>query len=476
MVLKGNHPSRSQASIEVLVVDDDPDLLAMLQTALKHEGYRVATASGYLEAAEAIHTAATSFPVVLTDLAIPEGSGLDVLAAAKRRDATTEVIVFTAHSSMDNALEAMRAGAFDFVTKPFSPKALVSLLKKAVRRHDLELENSRLRKRTVYHGNQELIGKSRAMRVVSDFVERISRTHSTVLITGESGTGKEVMARAIHRRSDRSDKPLLVVNCGALPPELMESELFGHEKGSFTGATSKQLGVFQAADGGTLLLDEIGELPLLLQAKLLRVLNERRVRPVGSPAEIPIDVRLFAATNRDIDAEVAKGRFRQDLYYRLNVIRIEVPPLRERREDIPLFVERMIANMSQELGKDVVGMTPDALHALAAYAFPGNVRELKNIIERAITLCGSRTIGLGDLPSEIFSWSNQDVLGLLTLPDDGCQLDSTMDAVERHLLIKALKRTGGGRKETARMLGITTRSLRYRLEKHGLDVYKCNEK
>ncbi len=468
----GNIRFRSQASIEVLVVDDDPDLLAMLQIALRHEGYRVATAAGYLEAAEAINGAARAFPVVLTDLAMPEGSGLDVLAAAKQRDATTEVIVFTAHSSVDNALEAMRAGAFDFVTKPFSPKALLSLMQKALRRHDLEMENSRLRKRTVYHGKQELIGKSAAMRVVSDLVERISRTNSTVLITGESGTGKEVVARAIHRRSDRSDKPLLVVNCGALPPELMESELFGHEKGAFTGATSKHLGVFRAADGGTLLLDEVGELPQLLQAKLLRVLHEHRVRPVGSPEEIPTDVRVFAATNRDIDAEVAKGRFRQDLYYRLNVIRIEVPPLRERREDIPLFVERMIANMSQELGKDVVGVTPDALRVLETYDFPGNVRELKNIIERAITLCGARTIGLGDLPSEIFASSSQGVLGLLTLPDAGCQLDSTMDAVERHLLLKALKRTGGMRKETARLLGISTRSLRYRLEKHGLDVYK----
>ncbi|MBN1655479.1 MAG: sigma-54-dependent Fis family transcriptional regulator [Deltaproteobacteria bacterium] len=472
MAAKDDSRPSDRASAEVLVVDDDPELVQMLQVALKHAGYLVLTASGYAEAADAINRSKYPLPVVVTDLAMRGGSGLDVLAAAKQRDPTTEVILVTAHASLENALEAMRAGAFDFVTKPFSPKELVSLLEKALSRRAMELENNQLRKRIVYHDAQELVGHSPAMRAVLRLVERVSKTNATVLITGESGTGKEVIARAIHRRSNRSDKPMLVVNCGALPPELMESELFGHEKGAFTGATNKHLGVFGAADGGTVLLDEVGELPLSVQSKLLRVLNSRHVRPIGAAAEIPVDVRVFAATNRDIEADVAKGRFRQDLYYRLNVMRIEVPALRDRREDIPLFIERMIANISKEIGKDIVAMTPEAIRVLMGYAFPGNVRELKNVIERAVTLSGARTIGVGDLPSEICPPAPVAFSGPLSLPDEGCRLDNVIDSVERRLLVDALKRTGGRRKQTAKLLGITTRSLRYRLEKHGLDVYE----
>jgi two-component system response regulator PilR (NtrC family) len=261
-----------------------------------------------------------------------------------------------------------------------------------------------------------------------------------------------------------------VVNCGALPESLMESELFGHEKGAFTGASSRHLGLFRQADGGTMLLDEVGELPLSLQVKLLRVLQERSVRAVGSTQEVRVDVRVLAATNRDVEAAVAAGKFRQDLYYRLNVIRIELPPLRERREDVPLLAERFMRRFSEEFGKNVVGFSPDALRALQRYQFPGNVRELENIMERAVALAGSRVIGLGDFPAEMSGTASSPGPSLLTLPTEGCALDEIMNEVERRFLVEALGRSSGVRKAAARLLGISFRSLRYRLEKHGLDV------
>jgi two-component system response regulator PilR (NtrC family) len=308
------------------------------------------------------------------------------------------------------------------------------------------------------------------MRQVLDLVGRIAPTRTTVLLTGESGTGKERVARALHDRSERRDRPFLVVNCGALPEALMESELFGHEKGAFTGAAVRHTGLFREADGGTLMLDEVGELPLSLQVKLLRVLQERTVRPVGSAQEVGVDVRVVAATNRDVEADIATGRFRQDLYYRLNVIRIELPPLRERREDIPVLVERFVRRFAEEMCKEVVGLTPDALKALLGYGFPGNVRELENIVERAVALAGSRSIGLGDLPPEVSGTVGAPGPSLLELPELGCDLDAVIGEVERRLLIEALERTCGVRKAAAKLLGISFRSIRYRLEKHGLDA------
>jgi two-component system response regulator PilR (NtrC family) len=289
-----------------------------------------------------------------------------------------------------------------------------------------------------------------------------------VLITGESGTGKERIARAIHERSDRAQRPFLVVNCGALPEALMESELFGHEKGAFTGAGARALGLFREADGGTVLLDEIGELPASLQVKLLRVLQERKVRPVGAAAEIAVDVRVLAATNRDVEAEVSAGRFRQDLYYRLNVIRLEVPPLRERPGDVARLAERFVRRFAAELGKDVRGLTTDALRALDAYPFPGNVRELENMMERAVALASAPAIGLGDLPASVAGLSASPAPLLTELPPDGCALDEVLGEVERRLILQALERTGGVRKSAAKLLGLTFRSLRYRLAKHAL--------
>src|SRR3569832_860163 len=302
--------------IRALVVDDEPGLRSMLEILLGLEGYAVTTAPSYAVALEAIAQAPQPFPVILTDLVMPEGSGLDVLAAAKQRSAATEVILLTAHNSVENAIAAMSAGAFNFVTKPFEPAALAALVRKAIEKHALLEENSRLRAQMEKSAPAPLlVGKSRAMCAVLDMITRVAPMRTTVLITGESGTGKECVARAIHQRSDRAHKPCLVVNCGALPEALMESELIGHETGAFTGATGKHTGIFREADGGTVMLDEVGELSLPLQVKLLRVLQERKVKPVGSSQEIPIDVRVLAATNRDVEAEVAEGRFRQDLYF-----------------------------------------------------------------------------------------------------------------------------------------------------------------
>jgi two-component system response regulator PilR (NtrC family) len=457
--------------IRLLVVDDEPALREMLEILLGREGYRVVSAPGYHVAIEAITQAPQPFPVILTDLAMPDGSGLDVLTAAKRRSASTEVILFTAHNSVDNAIAAMSAGAFNFVTKPFDPAALAALVKKALEKHALLEENTRLKAQVAKSGaSNGLVGKSRAMSAVVEMIERVAPMRTTVLITGESGTGKECVARAIHQRSDRAHKPCLVVNCGALPEALMESELFGHEKGAFTGATGRHVGIFREADGGTVMLDEVGELSLPLQVKLLRVLQERRVKPVGASQEIPIDLRVLAATNRKVEVEVAEGRFRQDLYYRLNVIRIELPPLRERAEDIAALTERFVQRFAREMGKDVRGLTPDALRALERYQFPGNVRELENVIERAVALAGSRAIGLGDMPREVSGMSSATGPSLVSLPEEGCNLDEVMGEIERRLMLEALERTGGVRKAAAQLLGITFRSLRYRLEKHDLDV------
>jgi two-component system response regulator PilR (NtrC family) len=379
------------------------------------------------------------------------------------------VILITAHSTVDNAIKAMRLGAYDFVTKPFDPSELAALVGKAFEKQALVVENRRLRAQVSQQSDLDVVGRSKAMRDVLELIQRIAATRTTILITGESGTGKERVARAIHDRSERRDRPFLVVNCGALPEALMESELFGHEKGSFTGAQTRHLGLFREANGGTVLLDEIGELAPSLQVKLLRVLQQKAVRPVGATQEFPVDVRVLAATNRDVEQEVQQGRFRQDLYYRLNVIRLKLPPLRERKEDIGLFAERFVKRFAEEMSKDVVGLTADVVRAFERYPFPGNVRELENVIERGVALAGSRVIGLGDLPSEVSGIAGAPSPALLTLPSDGCQLDEVVNEVERRFLVEALERTGGVRTAAAKLLGISFRSLRYRLQKHALE-------
>jgi two-component system response regulator PilR (NtrC family) len=455
------------SSRRILVVDDEPSLRQMLQILFQRHGFEVALAPGVRAGLEAIASTPQPFPLILTDLVMPDGSGIDLLRAAKERSPSTEVIVMTAHSSVEVAVEAMRLGAYDFIQKPFVAPELVALAVKALEKGELIAENQRLRARMA-PPPPGFSGQSPAMRKVAELAEKIASSRTTVLITGESGTGKERVARQIHERSGRRGQ-FLVVNCGALPEALMESELFGHEKGAFTGATGRSEGIFRAAQGGTVFLDEVGELPLPLQPKLLRVLQERKVRPVGASQEEPIDVRIVAATNRSIEREVSERRFREDLYYRLNVVRIALPPLRERHEDIEELASGFVRRFAQEMAKDVRGLTPDALGLLQRYPFPGNVRELENLIERAVALATSPTIGPSDLPAEISGFPASAGFGLLDLPVDGCDLDGVINEVERKLLLQALDRAGGSRKQAATLLGIKQRSLRYRLAKFGLD-------
>ncbi len=460
------------SKLPVLVVDDEPSLREMLAIALKRTGAHVETASGVKTATAAIAHSLHPFPLIITDLVMPDGSGMEVLTAAKARSAASEVIMMTAHGAVDTAIEAMRRGAYDFIVKPFSPAHMLAQAEKALEKHKLLAENERLRAQISRLEPQEIeFGSSARMRELKATIDKIAPTKTTVLITGESGTGKERIAKYLHDRSERSEGPFRVVNCGALPEALMESELFGHVKGAFTGAVANTPGLFREADGGTVLLDEVGELPLSLQVKLLRVLQERRIRPVGSATEVPVDVRVLAATNRDVEADVKSGQFRQDLYYRLNVIRVQIPPLRERSEDIARLSERFLKRYAEEMGKEVRGLSADALRALCLYQFPGNVRELENVMERAVALASAPVIGMGELPPEISGVAGLPTpLFLSTLPDEGIALDDVLGEVERRLILQALERTHGVRKRAAKLLHITFRSLRYRLEKHALDV------
>jgi two-component system response regulator PilR (NtrC family) len=469
-MLASTAPSLVPSPTRVLVVDDEPALRTVLEVAFRRQGLEVVSMPGARAAFEALRQNPQPFPLVLTDLVMPDGSGIDVLSAAKARSAATEVIVMTAHSTVDAAIDAMRKGAYDFVTKPFSPAEIVVIVQKALEKSSIIVENQRLKAHLerfepdIHEG----LGTSPAMMRVAELVEKIAPARTTVLITGESGTGKERVARMLHEKSERKNKPFVVVNCGALPEALMESELFGHEKGAYTGASGRSLGLFREADGGTLLLDEVGELPPSLQVKLLRVLQERKVRAVGGAAEVSVDVRLLAATNRDVEADVREGKFRQDLYYRLNVIRIELPRLRDRQGDIGRLAERFIRRFAAELGKDVRGLAADAIRALDVYAFPGNVRELENMMERAVALASGPAIGLGDLPSAVSGLPASPAPLLASLPPEGCNIDDVLNEVERRLLLQALERAGGVRKAAAKLLGVTFRSFRYRMAKHAL--------
>jgi len=458
----------------ILVVDDEPGLREVMQITLRRQGFQVEAMPGCRKAIQAITERETPFPLVITDLVMPDGSGMDVLAAARERTHHTQVIMVTAYSTVESAIEAMRLGAYDFVTKPFSPQEIAELARKALEKSEIVAENRRLRAHLATllpppGETDNLFGDSPSMQRVSALVKKAASTKTTVLITGESGTGKERCARVLHELSERSGGPFCVVNCGALPEALMESELFGHEKGAFTGASQSTLGIFRQADGGTLLLDEVGELPLTLQVKLLRVLQERRVRPVGSAQEVEVDVRVLAATNLDVEASVETGAFRQDLYYRLNVIRVELPPLRERREDVGRLARKMAKRFSNEFGKEVDGLSVEALAALESYDFPGNIRELENIIERAVALTSSVRIEVDDLPSGVAAQRTSSP-SHGELPESGCDLDAVLADTERHYIRQALHRTQGVRKKAAELLGITFRSMRYRLNKLGMDV------
>ena len=450
----------------VLVVDDEPGLREILSVLLRRAGYRVSAEAS--AAAGVARVRAESFDAVFTDLALGDGSGLDVLAAARQADEATQVVVLTAYGSTENAVAAMRLGAYDFISKPFRNHELLALLEKALEKRHIVGENRVLRAKVAERERRTpIVGRSAAIERVLDLVRRVASSRTSVLITGESGTGKELVARALHDESDRKDAAFVVVNCGAIPENLLESELFGHEKGAFTSATSKKRGLFEAATGGTLFLDEIGELALALQVKLLRALQERVIRPIGASKETEVNVRVVAATNRELEKEVEAGRFRQDLFYRLNVIRIPMPPLRERTEDIPLLAEHFLAKHAGMHGKKL-SFAPEALRWLLAQRYPGNIRELENVVERAAVLARGPVIGLEDLPDVLSASSPLTSGPVLPSLDEPFDLDAWLGGLERSVLVRALEKTGGAQKQAARLLEMTFHSLRYRLKKHRL--------
>jgi len=429
-----------------------------------------------------VHVRTHEVDIVLTDLRMPgDLDGLGVLAAITTGKVTPpgpgalapEVILLTAYATKETALAAMKQGAYDYLTKPFHVDEITAVIDRVVEKRNLVATNLALRDQVAGRFRlANLLGKSRAMQKLFETITKIHSARTSVLIMGESGTGKELVARALHTEGSRAKMAFVAVNCGAIPDELMESELFGHKKGSFTGAVSDKLGLFQQANGGTLFLDEIGELSPDLQVKLLRVLQERTLKPVGGTEEIEVDVRVVAATNRDLEAEVARGAFRADLYYRLNVIEVWIPPLRQRREDIPLLAEHFLRQYAAEHGRSA-HFTADAIRKLETHDFPGNVRELENMIARAVALSSSPIIGASDLPDVRAAKVAADVPA--AFPPDGVDLDRLLADYEREWVTRALERTGGIRKRAAALLGISFRSLRYRLEKLGLDKGEGDE-
>jgi len=451
----------------VLVVDDEASLREMLSLLLKRHGFAVEVAEGQRRAVELLASRGP-FDVVVTDLSMPDGSGMGVLQEARKLDDSTQVIMITAYATTAQAVQAMREGAYDYIKKPFKNDELIAVVEKAVEKRSIVAHNRALRQR-VREGFRtgDVVGKSQAIQRVMRLVERVASAPTSVLITGESGTGKEVVARALHQSGERAGRPFVAINCAALPEALLESELFGYEKGAFTGADTRREGLFRAAGTGTLFLDEIGELPLPLQVKLLRVLQERTVRPVGGREEVAVQCRVIAATNRDVQREVAEGRFREDLYYRINVINLHLPPLRERPEDIPLLAEHFLTKHAAVQDKRLT-FSADAMRHLVSRSYRGNVRELENLVERAVTLAASDEIELDDLDFDPTAPEGAPRIAAIEIPDAGLDLDAYLAEVERRILLAALERSHGVRKDAAALLRTTFRSLRYRLAKYAL--------
>jgi two-component system response regulator PilR (NtrC family) len=449
----------------ILLVDDDQSMREVLEVLLRRHKFRVTAVSGGQEACDLLEE--REFDLVITDLKMPRVGGMDVLAKIKQLHPQTEVVVVTAYATTETAVEAMKLGAYDYLTKPYKVEEILVTVERALEKRALVRENVSLREQLMGRNRLDrMVGRSEPMQKLFALIRQVAATRSSVLITGESGTGKELVARAIHGLGDRTDKPFVPVNCAAIPDALMESELFGHLKGAFTGADRDRTGLFAAADGGTLFLDEIAELSLNMQVKILRTLQERTIVPVGGVNELAVDVRIIAATNRDLDHEVEQGRFRPDLFYRLHVIPIPIPPLREREGDIPLLAEHFATKFAAEMNKPFAGFTSEALALLCGHNYPGNVRELENLVERAVALSSGDTIGADALPDVKPAAVRRGDPGTVDLPPEGLDLDAYMGQIERRLLEQALDRTKGNRTEAARLLRITLRSIRYRLAKY----------
>ena len=454
---------------KILVVDDEQSLREVLGIMLKRAGYAVTSAADGEEAIE--HLNKEIFDLVITDLRMPKVDGMEVLKAVKSASPETVVLVITAFATADSAVEAMKQGAYDYLTKPFQVDEVQLIIRNALERRRLTTENILLKREMASQSSfAQLVGQSDAMQKVFDVVRKVADSKSNVLICGESGTGKELVARAIHYNSARSPMPFVAVNCSAVPETLLESELFGHMKGSFTGAISNKAGLFEVANGGTIFLDEIGDTTPTIQVKLLRVIQEREFRRVGGNQDVKVDVRIVAATNKDLEKSVADGSFREDLYYRLDVIPIRLPPLRLRSGDIPLLVNHFLERFSKESGRPMPVLSAEAMHVLLGHEWRGNVRELENLIERVVAFSTEGAVSDAD----VRGWLHRPVApqqqhGVpLDLTDDGLDLEGLINGIEKDLLLKALERSKWVKKKAARLLRLNTRSFRYRLEKYAI--------
>ncbi len=455
---------------KVLVVDDEESMRELLTIVLGNDGYDVTSVADVDAACGVLEEQA--FDAVITDLRIgpDRDAGMALLSWLQESSPTTPAIMITAHGSVESAIEAMKRGAADYVMKPFKNDEIRLLVRRAIEQRDLVRENAALRQELARQGKLEaLIGTSPAIEEVRNMVRRVAMLPSTVAIHGESGTGKELVARAIHQLSPRAEKPFVAINCGGVPENLLESELFGHKKGAFTGAVDDKEGLFTVADGGSLFLDEIGEMPLALQVKLLRVLDNSVVTPIGGTTGVTVDVRIISATNRNLEAMVDQSAFRKDLFYRLNVIPIIVPPLRERADDIPLLARHFVRRHGEKLGRGNLKISPESEAHLRNFDWPGNVRELENVLERAVALCDADTVQVTDLPQNVRDHVALPAKDITQLPAGGVDLEALIAEIETGLIEQALQNSRYSQKRAAEMLGLTTRSLRYRLQKHGID-------
>ena len=458
--------AQTNLTTRILVVDDEVSMTDFLRLLLEEEGYDVSVASSMTEGRAQIGS--QNFDLVLCDIMMPDGNGLDLLKEVKARDTRSSVIMMTAYTSTKSAIEAMRLGAYHYVSKPFDVEELKVVIQKALEKTELVDENVYLRKELEQrYGFSNIIGRSRRMQEIFELIERVAMTSSTVLLQGESGTGKELIARAIHYASSRSKNRFLSVNCGALPETLLESELFGHERGAFTGAVRDKKGLFRESNNGTLFLDEIGEMAPSMQVKLLRALQEKKVRKIGGHKEEPVDVRIIAATNLNLQEQIRIGAFREDLYYRINVIPVRLPALRERREDIPILVDHFIKKYSDQMEIEPKRVSVDVMRQLEAHDWPGNVRELENVIERALALCSGNLLTTDDIPAQMLRTRAGHVT-TIDLPADGLNLEAYLEGIRRQLMREALDRCRGVQTQAAELLGISFRSFRYYAKKLGL--------
>jgi len=460
----------------ILVVDDEESIREFLEIMLKKEGYEVTTAEDGAKAKDILTK--KSFDMVISDLQMPNMTGIELLRHVKESYPDLVFMMITAFGTTETAVEAMKLGAYDYLTKPFKIDEVRLNISNALRSKNLETEVRVLKKELVKeYSFQNMIGNSEAMHQVFNLIQRVSQAPTNVLITGESGTGKEVIAKAIHYNGPLKDKPFVTVNCGAIPENLMESEMFGHKKGSFTGAIADKAGLFEVADGGTLFLDEVGELPMSIQVKLLRAIQERIIRRVGATEDMKVEVRIIAATNRNLEDMVSKNTFRQDLFYRLNVINIKSPPLRDRSEDIPLLANHFLKKYNDKLGKQIASISVEAMDILKKYNYPGNVRELENMIERTVALEAGSTILPESLPPMVNTSTGRKMASSneIEIGDEGLDLDKVIGQIEKELLIKAIHASNGVKKKAAKLLKISFRSMRYRVEKYNLGVMGDDE-